>query len=151
MSISFLSRLSFSVIVMMAVTLSFFSCSPESLEDDADDFVGTYNASVIENVRWGASSGTLTSTGTFVISKVSANRVKASGYIETYGEVVGNTVYFESEYDSDSNGYLTTVYQQGVLRGNVLTFSTTMTGQLKDNGKLYPFNATCSWTAIKQY
>ena len=150
MRLSSISRSSISAFVMSAVLFMAYSCSPESLKDDADDFIGTYKASVIENVRWGADSGTLTPTGTFFISKVSATRVKVSGYIDTYGEVNGKTVYFESMYNSDSEGYITTVFQQGILNGNVLTFSTTSTGQLKYNGTMYPYSATSSWTAIKQ-
>lgn len=150
MSINHISRRQ---LIAASIFLSAFfaiSCSPDALKDDADDFVGTYKASVIENVRWGSDSGTLTPTGTFYISKVSANRVQVTGYINTYGEVNGKTVYFESMYDSDSEGYITTVFQQGILNGNVLTFSTTSTGQLKYNGKMYPYSATSSWTAIRQ-
>ena len=150
MSINHISRRQ---LIAASIFLSAFfaiSCSPDALKDDADDFVGTYKASVIENVRWGSDSGTLTPTGTFYISKVSANRVIVTGYINTYGEVNGKTVYFESMYSSDSEGYITTVFQQGILNGNVLTFSTTSTGQLKYNGKMYPYSATSSWTAIRQ-
>ena len=145
-----ISRLSFFAFTVIAASILTNSCSPEAFKDDADDFVGTYKASVIDNVHWGSDGGTLTPTGTFYISKVSASRVKVSGYIDTYGEVNGKTVYFESMYNSDSEGNMTTVFQQGILNGNVLTFSTTSTGQLKYNGILYPFSATSSWTAIKQ-
>ena len=145
-----ISRLSFFAFAVITASFLTNSCSPDALKDDADDFVGTYKASVIENVRWGSDGGTLTPTGTFFITKVSASRVKVSGYIDTYGEVNGKTVYFESMYNSDLEGYITTVFQQGILNGNVLTFSTTSTGQLKYNGILYPYSATSSWTAIKQ-
>lgn len=150
MSIIHISRRQLIATSIFLSALFAISCSPDALKDDADNFVGTYKASVIENVRWGSDSGTLTPTGTFYISKVSANRVKVTGYINTYGEVNGKTVYFESMYSSDSEGYITTVFQQGILNGNVLTFSTTSTGQLKYNGKMYPYSATSSWTAIRQ-
>lgn len=133
-------------VVLMPVLLIAFSCNPDSMKDDADAFVGTYKASAIEYFRWGADSGTLTPMGTIYISKVSSNRIKVSGYLDTYGEVSGKTVYFESTYNSDSAGYLTTVFQQGILSGNVLTFSTTSTGQLKN----YPYSATASWAAIRE-
>lgn len=150
MSINHISRHLLTATSIFGLALFAISCSLEALKDDSDDFVGTYKASVIENVRWGSDSGTLTPTGTFYISKVSANRVQVTGYINTYGEVNGKTVYFESMYDSDSEGYITTVFQQGILNGNVLTFSTTSSGQLKYNGKMYPYSATSSWTAIRQ-
>ena len=148
-TVSILRFLLFSVALMVALFMG-SSCNPESLKDDADDFVGTYNASVVENVRWGSDSGSLTSTGTFFISKVSATRVKASGYINTYGEVNGKTIYFESMTNTGSDGTITTVFQQGIMNGSVLTFSTTSGGQLKYNGKMYPYSATSSWTCIRQ-
>lgn len=135
--------------VLIAASFLTTSCNKTSLKDDADDFVGTYNASIIENVRWGNDTGTLTPKGSFIITKVSAKRVKVSGYISTFGEVNGKTVYFESITNTDSAGTTTTVFQQGILNGNVLTFSSTSTGQLKYNGIMYPYSATSSWTAVK--
>ena len=135
------------LLTLFAVFCVFSSCV---FDDDADAFVGTYNVSVIENIRWGNDSGTTTPTGSFMISKVSASKVKVSGFIDTYGEVSGQTIFFESVFDSASEGSLTTVFQPGFLNGNVLTFSSTSTGQLKYNGRLYPYSSTGSWTAIKQ-
>jgi hypothetical protein len=135
--------------VMVACSLV-LSCKQEPLKDDADAFVGTYKASVIENFRWGSDSGILTPTGTFIITKVSATRVKASGFISAYGEVDGKIVYFEPVSSTDSEGTITTVFQQGVLKGKVLTFSMVSTGQLKYNGRMYPYSATSSATCIKQ-
>lgn len=118
-------------IALVVITLfSILSCAKKPLEDSAEDFVGEYKASVIDNVRWGSDSGTLTGTGTFYISKVSSSRVKVSGYINTYGEVNGKMIYFESITNTDSEGTITTVFQQGILNGNVMTFSSTSTGQL---------------------
>lgn len=117
MRILSISKLPFLTFTVIAFSFLANSCSPDSFKDDADDFVGTYKASVIENVRWGSDGGTLTPTGTFYISKVSASRVKVSGYIDTYGEVNGKTVYFESMYDSDSEGYITTQGGQSLPGG----------------------------------
>ena len=60
------------------------------------------------------------------------------------------TVYFESMTNPDSEGTITTVFQQGIRNGNVLTFSTSSSGQLKYNGKMYPYSATSSWSCIRQ-
>lgn len=119
--------------------------------DDADAFVGTYNVSVVEHVVWGGDSGTLTNTGTLVITKISANRVQTSGFFRTQGEVTGKTVYFEAMHSSDSEGYMDDVFGPGNLNGNVLTVTGNTTGQLKYNGVLYPYRRTAEITAIKQH
>ena len=82
--------------------------------------------------------------------KVSSNRVRTSGYFSTEGEVVGNSVYFESMYAQDAAGYTTTVFGTGNLNGNVLTFTCNMSGQLASNGIMYPFYSTAQMTCIKQ-
>lgn len=138
------------VFTIIAITLCVIMNTACTKEDDADAFVGTYSVSTIENVVYGGNSGTLTNSGMLLISKVSANRVKTSGYFETYGEVVGSSVYFESYYASDAYGYFTAVFGVGTLNGNVLTFSCTMSGKLGENGVLYPFTSTCQHTCIKQ-
>ena len=126
------------------------SCTKVESDDQADDFVGTYNVSVVENVVWGYDSGTLNDNGTFVISKLSANRIQVRGYISTEGEVVGSMVYFEGSKSSDSEGYFTTSYGPGTLSGNVLTFTANQTGQLASNGVLYPYRNSSYFTAIKR-
>lgn len=111
-----------------------------SKEDDADAFVGTYSVSTIENATWGGWSGTLTDNGVLYITKVSSTRVKATGYFSTtFGEVVGSNLYLESKTTSDSAGTLTIVFGVGVLNGNVLILSSTMSGRLGENGVYYPF------------
>ena len=140
----------FSVILVELAALTFISCSKESRSDDADAFVGTYSVSVVEQVVWGAASATLTDTGTLMITKISSNRVQTSGYFRTQGEVVGKTVYFEAMHSSDSEGYLDDVFGPAKLSGNVITVTGNTTGQLKDNGKLYPYRRTSQITMIKQ-
>ena len=127
------------------------SCSKSGLDtDDADAFVGTYNVSVVENVVWGYDSGTINDNGTFIITKLSANRVQVTGYITTQGEVTGSQLYLEGGNYSDSSGYFSTSYGVGTLVGNVLTFTANQTGQLASNGILYPYRNTSYFTAIKQ-
>ena len=118
--------------------------------DDADAFVGTWNVSVVEHVVWGYSSGTLTDTGTLIITKISASRVQTSGYFRTQGEVVGNVVYFEATHSSDSAGYMDNVFGPATLNGNVITVTGNTTGQLKDNGIAYPFRRTAEITMIRK-
>ncbi len=119
-------------------------------ENNADAFVGIYNVSVVENVTWGNSSGTLTDSGVLSITKVSGSRVKLSGFISTYGEVTGSSIYLESSTASDASGTITTVFGTGILSGNVLSLSATSTGQLKSNGVFYPFTSFDRFTCIKQ-
>lgn len=119
-------------------------------ENNADAFVGIYNVSVVENVTWGNSSGTLTDSGVLSITKVSGSRVKLSGFISTYGEVTGSSIYLESSTASDASGTITTVFGTGILSGNVLSLSATSTGQLKNNGVFYPFSSFDRFTCVKQ-
>lgn len=134
---------------VLSLTLS-FSCTKIESDDPADAFVGTYNVSVVENVVWGYDSGTLNDNGTFMISKLSANRVQVRGYISTEGEIVGSMIYFEGSKSYGSEGYFTTSYGPGTLSGNVLTFTANQTGQLASNGVLYPYRNSSYFTAIKQ-
>ena len=134
--------LSFMVLLIVAS-----SCTKTG---NADAFVGHYSVSTIENVTWGNDSGTLTDNGTFSITKVSSTRIQVSGYLNTFGEVVGNSLYLESYTTSDSYGSLTIVFGTGVLNGNVLTLPSTTTGQLKYNGVPYPYHASTQMTCIKQ-
>ena len=130
-------------LLMMVIT----SCSKE---DEADAFLGTYSVSTIDNVTWGGSSGTLTDNGTMTITKLSSNRVQLSGYISTFGEVVGKNLYLESTTSSSSSGSLTFVFGTGTLNGNVLIFSTTTTGRMIYNGVYYPYNSIAQHTCIRQ-
>lgn len=132
-------------LLLMVVT----SCSKEK-EDEADAFLGTYSVSTIENITWGGSSGTLTDNGMMTIAKVSSSRVQLSGYISTFGEVVGKNIYLESTTSTGSSGSLTFVFGTGTLNGNVLTFSTTATGQLKYNRVYYSYYSTAQHTCIRQ-
>ena len=91
-----------------------------------------------------------TNTGTLMITKISATRVQTSGFFRTQGEVTGKTVYFEAMHSSDSEGYTDDVFGPGTLNGNILTVTGNTTGQLKYNGKLYPYRRTAEITAIKQ-
>ena len=137
--------------LLLAVGLLFSSCSGTlNKEDEADAFVGTWSVSVVEDVVWGASSGTLTDTGTLFITKISANRVQTGGYFRTEGEVVGNVVYFEAMHSSDYAGYIDSVFGPATLSGNVITVTGNSTGQLKDNGKAYPYRRTAKMTLIRQ-
>ena len=136
------------VIGTLALLLMLFtSCSKNG---GVDAFVGRYSVSTVENVTWGGSSGTLTDNGTLTIMKVSSNQVQVSGYFNTFGKVVGSKLYLESKTTSDSSGTLTIVFGTGVLDGEVLTLSSTMSGQLASQGVLYPFYSTAQHTCIKQ-
>ena len=139
-----------SYIFLSAVCLFYSSCSSLQREDEADAFVGTYKISVIEHVVWGNDSGNLNDSGILLITKVSANRVKTSGFFSTFGEVTGSFIYFESVHTSDSSGYIDEVYGQGMLSGNILNFTSNGTGKLRYNGVLYPWRRSSRYTAIKQ-
>lgn len=137
-------------IAIAFVSFVFSACSKDIVKDDSDAFVGTYSVSLTQHVIWGGDSGTLSDSGTLHITKVSNSRVKTSGYFSTYGEVVDSFIYFEPLRATDGSGYFTTTFNQGILVGNVLTFSANRSGQLAYNGVLYPFRSSDSFTAIKQ-
>ena len=62
------------LLLLPLLAFMFSSCSKDentSTDNCADRFVGTYAVSVIEQVVWGNDSGTLTDTGTLIISKIS--------------------------------------------------------------------------------
>lgn len=142
-------------ISLLAVIVSvamFISCSKEPVKsDDADAYVGTYSVSIIENVVWGTDSGTLNDNYTMRIEKISSNKVKLiSDFIYEQADVVGNIIYIPGDSFSDSSGYYTRSYSQGVLSGNVLTVTRYHTGQLASYGVLYPYRSTALITAIKK-
>lgn len=130
--------------------VAMLSCSKLEQEDPADKFVGTYSVSVTQFVVWGSASGTLSDNGTFMITKESATKVRVSGYMSTTGEVTGSTLYLNGFNSSDSAGYINTTFSPATLAGNVLTFTASRSGQLKDNGIAYPYRSTDNFTAIKK-
>ena len=135
------------------VILAITSCSKEGnvfTDDRADKFIGTYSISVIEQVVWGNDSGTLTTTGTLTISKISETQVQARGFFNCDGEIANDAIYFKSIRASDSAGYMTTSFGPAILSGKVLTMTATSTGQLGQNGKLYPFRSTQKITGIRE-
>lgn len=135
---------------IIALTLCVFLNTACTKEDDADAFVGTYSVSDIENVTCAGMSHTSTFTGTLNISKVSANRVQTSGWFSTFGEVIGNAVYFESYTYTSSESSLTTAFSSGSINGNVLLFTTTTSGMMKLSGSWYSYSSIGQHTCIKQ-
>ena len=149
-----MKRALFVILSSLAVISCLSACSGlTNTEDPADKFVGTYNLSILEQVVWGGDSGPVNSTGTLSITKIGTTKVQTSGYFYTQGEVTGNAIYFEPNYMSDSYGYINEVFGAGSLSGNVLTFTSTMNGQLAatSGGTRYPFRASVQYNAIKQY
>ena len=132
------------ILLMLCVGLNTACTKIEN--DEADAFVGTYTVSTVENVTWGGSSGMITDSGVLSISKLSANRVKISGYFNTYGNVIGSSIYLDSYTSADYTGTSTIVFGVGILEGNVITLTSTMNGVLDG----YSFFATASHTCIKQ-
>ena len=133
---------------LVTTLLSLTSCSNNGM-DDADAFVGYYTLSVIEDVVLGNDKGTLNDNGVIMITKISENKVKITGYITSEGEVSGSLLYIKGGYYSDESGYFTTSYGKGKLDGNILTFTANQTGQLKYNGIYYPYRNSSYFTAIK--
>ena len=132
--------------------LFIISCSDkiDVISDDADAFVGTYSISIVEHVVWGNDSGTLNDNGTLIIEKVSANKVKLiSEFIYETADVVGSMIYIPGDTFSDSAGYYTRSYSNGMLNGHIITVTRYHTGKLASYGVLYPYRSTAQITAVK--
>ena len=137
------------ILFMLSVVFSFCTCTKET-DSDADMYVGVYSVSVVEYVTWGGSSGTLTDNGTITITKLSSNQVKVTGYFSTTGRVSGTTINLEGMTTSDAAGTINTVFGTGIYNGGTITLTSTRTGQLKNNGVMYPFTSRDQITAIKK-
>lgn len=121
-----------------------------SEQNDADNLIGTYSVSTVQNVTLGNASTTLTDHGVLRITKISASCVQLSGYFNTTGKVVGSNIYLKSYTDSDANGTSTIEFGVGTLDGDVLTITSSQSGQLGQNGVYYPFHSTGKHTCVKQ-
>lgn len=119
-------------------------------QDDADAFIGTYSVSTTLTSTWAGMSHTNALSGTMDITKISANRVHTTGWISTFGEIVGNTIYFESYDYSEPEFTVTCVFGPGALNGNILTFNCTESGQIQSFGNWYNYYSTSQHTCIKQ-
>ncbi len=137
------------VIMSTMLCMSFVACSSDDGEDNTVNFAGTYNVSVIENVTWGKSSGTTTSTGVIYIT-TSGSTATMTGMLSSSGQIVGNTIYFMGGTSQDNAGYTTSTYGPATLTGNVLRFRLILTGQLLYNCVAFPYNSSSDFTCIKQ-
>lgn len=145
----------FIIILLSTLSISLSSCSglmsnPEP--DPADAFVGLYTYTDNYFVKWGGDSGYLSNEGRFALTKLSANQVQMSGAWKSLGTVVGNTVTFSDDMQSDSAGYITYKFGVATLNGNTLTFNYSGSGSLKysANGVAYPWECSGKVVATKQ-
>ena len=143
---SFFSFLFKNLLLVLLTLLSLHFFSSCSKEDPADNFVGTYFVRAVGNVVWGNSSGVVTDSGYLSISKVSADRVQTDGFLSVSGNVSGNTVYFESTFETKGNAYLTTTFEPATKKSDVFYLSCEITGQLPSGGRLYPYNEKTKMT-----
>ena len=141
-------------ILLLSFVLFAASCNSPGVEaplkDDADDFVGVYKIGVVADYLIVPLIGRYSAEGELRIDKISANRVSLSDFIESEAEVQGNAIYIEPTSETTSLYSITEVYNQGLLSGNVLTFSSVDTGTYTQNRKKYPVSLTARFTAIKQ-
>ena len=108
------------------ITISITSC-----KDDTEQFVGAYTVTedIIETI--GSKTNSYTMNGTMSISKVSRNKVKVSGWIDTEAETYNNTITFRSNKWDDDEYDVVFSYGLGVLDGNTLTFGVLASGKVK--------------------
>ncbi len=135
------------ILGLLMMMLIVASCSL-LMDDPADAFVGRYNYSGIQFVTWGSSSGTLPTEGSFMLTKVSRNIVQMTGAWNSTGTIVGNTVTFTDDLQSDASGFINYHLGTGTLSGKVLIINYSGTGSLKySNSVSYPFYCSCQITA----
>lgn len=138
--------------LVITLVIFFLTASCSGLEsilqpDPADAFIGRYTYKNNYFVTWGGDSGSLSNEGAFMLTKLSENKVKMSGAWNSIGVVVGNTVSFSNDMQSDDYGYVTYEFGIGTLSGKTLTFNYSGSGRLKyTNGVAYPWN--CSGKVI---
>ena len=138
------------LVYILAILVLAASCSgldTTSQPDPADAFVGRYTYTDNYFVTWGGDSGSLSDKGAFMLTKLSKNQVKMSGAWTSIGEVVGNTVSFSDDMQSDASGYIVYKFGVGTLTGKTLTFNYSGSGSLQyTNGVAYPW--TCSGKVV---
>ena len=111
--------------------------------DLADAFVGRYSYVDDYFVVWGNDSRALKGEGFFTLSKLSKDQVKMTGAWTSIGKIVGNTISFSEDMQSDNSGYITYKFGVGTLSGKVLSFRFSGTGSLKySNGVAYPWDCS---------
>jgi len=111
--------------------------------DPADAFVGRYTYINDYFYTWGGASGTFSNEGAFMLTKLSKNQVKMSGAWNSIGEIVGDTVSFSDDMQSDASGYITYKFGVGTLTGKTLTFNYSGSGSLQyTNGVAYPWTGS---------
>lgn len=139
------------IIRLFAILFSAFiisSCATFDINDE-EQFIGTYTVNITEQVTWGYDSGTLTDTGTLYIEKSPSGNLQTKGMINTTARVIGSYLYLDNTYVSDSYGYISTSYSSALLVGNTMSFTGNAYGQLKSNGKMYPYSSYQRITATK--
>ena len=129
------------ILLLLVFLSTLCSCNKYSLYDPADIFVGTYTFTDNYYVKWGNDSKTITSSGSFKLTKISSNQVQMTGAWNTTGTISGNEIFFQSCIDGDTNGYITYIFGTGTLYKTQLNFTYSGSGSLKyNNGITYPLN-----------
>ena len=133
--------------ILLFLLLAISCTGLDPTPDPADAFVGRYTYTTNYFVTWGADSGSLSDNGAFTLTKLSKDQVKMTGAWTSIGEVVGDTVSFSEDMQSDAAGYITYKFGVGTLTGKTLIFNYSGSGSLKyTNGVAYPW--TCSGRVV---
>lgn len=135
------------LIATIAALALALSCSKR---DDAQAFVGNYTVNIMESMTMFGQTKINYYNGRLVISKVSPTRVKVSGYLNTYGDVNGNTIYLEPTSDRTSDSSMDTVFEPGKLSFNVISFESMTVGQISNGRTTASMKAKGLWTAVKE-
>lgn len=141
----------FHSISVLSLLLALVSCVGQDNEDPADRFVGTYFYDDVYYVTWGNDSGSLSDSGTLIITKMSPNTVKISNPWNTTATVMANRLNMAPVTQSDNSGYINYTFRSATIAGNLLSISYEGVGSLKyTNGKSYPYSCHGDVSARKK-
>ena len=127
------------------------SCAEQIMEDPADKFVGTYSYDDTYFVTWGSSSGSLSDSGTFTITKTGPSTIKLSNPWNTTGSVTGMFLNLDPVTQGDNTGYINYAFTSASLAGNMLSITYQGVGSLRhSDGRNYPYSCQGNITARKK-
>ena len=95
--------------------------SPRTSVEPADAFVGTYEYEATSTLEMDGETATFTDSGNMWITKTGSASVAMFGAWEAFGDVSGNSIFFEDSMDAISGDVMTYTFPSAVLEGDVLT------------------------------
>lgn len=158
-----MEKLSKIMLILFVATVGLVSCSKEEV-DDRDAFVGSYSVKVTGYITMAIDEFTYTvpfdETGSLDITKVGndLSLVKVSGLYNANANISSSSILIDSEsmtqtVTEEGETMIMTVitdHERGFLNGDVITFTTKISGNAVYSGISIPIFGTLSNVATKQ-